>query len=85
MAVNAWDVAAEAVKALPPMLRDDDLTVKSFYGKHKDDLTSENEARVVLEALAADGRLIKVECRTEKGGAHVIAYRINKPPLAANK
>ena len=85
MAVNAWDVAAQAVKELPPLLQDGDLTIKAFYAKHKTELTSENEARLILDALADDGKLVKVECRVGGKGGRVMAYRINKPPLAANK
>jgi hypothetical protein len=73
---EAWQLAGAAVASLPPLLRDDDLTIKGFYEAHKEDLTSENEARALLEDLASKGRLVKVECRSGRGHGRVMAYRL---------
>jgi hypothetical protein len=70
------DVLDAAVRALPPLLQDDDWTVQRFYLAHKGELTSEAEARELLEQMAQDGILARVECRSGKGGTHPIAYRL---------
>jgi hypothetical protein len=80
MAVN-WDVAEQALAKLPPLLQDDDLTVKRFYEAHKDVLNSVSEARHFLDALVDSQQYVKVTCRSRAAMGNVIAYRPISPDV----
>lgn len=78
MALKGWEAAEKALKNLPPLLSDDDLTAKKFYKEHRKELISVVEAKRFLEALADEGIYERVQCRTGHGGSCEIAYRTNK-------
>lgn len=78
MALDAWKIADEAVKELPPYLQDGELTAERFYKAHTTELHSSDDARGLLEELVKAGKLEKQERRTGRGGSHVFIYVAKK-------
>lgn len=71
---DAWKIAEQAAKELPPYLADGELTAERFYKAHTVELHNADDARKLLELLVDTGKLAKEERRTGRGGSHVFVY-----------